>query len=297
MMADKRARIAVCGAGGFIGGHLIADLRRQGYTKLRAVDVKPFDRWYQQFPDVENVSLDLQHLDSCRNAVRDAAIVFNLAADMGGMGFIESNKALCMLSVLINTHLLMASREAGVERFFFSSSACVYSHDKQTDPILAGLAEEEAYPERPQDGSGWDMSAACTRRMRIARCPRTATAGRSSSANGCAGTSQRTSVWSRASRGITTCTGLTAPTTAAGRRRRPRSHGRSRRRFCRAATTSRSGAAASRPGASPTSTIASSARKRSWRATPSRSRSTWEAARRSPSISSSTSLKRSLESD
>jgi GDP-D-mannose 3',5'-epimerase len=156
MKTDKGARIAVCGGGGFIGGHLIADLRRQGYTKLRAVDVKPFDRWYQQFPDVENVSLDLQHLDSCRNAVRDAAIVFNLAADMGGMGFIEANKALCMLTVLINTHLLMASREAGVERFFFSSSACVYSHDKQTDPSIAGLAEEDAYPAMPEDGYGWE---------------------------------------------------------------------------------------------------------------------------------------------
>src|SRR5262245_21376966 len=105
MKTDKKARIAVCGTGGFIGGHLIADLRRQGYTTLRAIDSKPFDSWYQQFPDVDNVCLDLQHLDRCRAAVRDAAVVFNLAADMGGMGFIEANKALCMLSVLINTHL------------------------------------------------------------------------------------------------------------------------------------------------------------------------------------------------
>jgi hypothetical protein len=135
---------------------LIADLRRHGYMRLRAVDVKPPDHWYQRFPDVENLSLDLQQLEACRLAVRDAAIVYNLAADMGGMGFIELNKARCMLSVLINTHLLVAAREVGVERFFFSSSACVYAHDKQTDPDIAGLKEEDAYPALPEDGYGWE---------------------------------------------------------------------------------------------------------------------------------------------
>jgi GDP-D-mannose 3',5'-epimerase len=156
MRIDKLKRIVVCGAGGFIGGHLVADLRRQGYTRLRAIDLKAFDRWYQRFPDVENLVLDLQQLEACRRAVRDAAIVYNLAADMGGMGFIESNKALCMLNVLSNTHLLVAAREVGVERFFFSSSACVYAHGKQTDPYLPGLKEEDAYPAMPEDGYGWE---------------------------------------------------------------------------------------------------------------------------------------------
>src|SRR6266568_3621154 len=127
----KDQLITVCGAGGFIGGHLIADLRQQGFSRLRAVDQKPFDTWYQRFEDVENLQLDLAEKEACRTALRGAAGVYNLAADMGGMGFIENNKALCMLSVLINTHLLQAAREFGVERFFYSSSACVYNGDKQ----------------------------------------------------------------------------------------------------------------------------------------------------------------------
>ncbi|WP_221032922.1 NAD-dependent epimerase/dehydratase family protein [Actomonas aquatica] len=153
-MKDKL--IVVCGAGGFIGGHLVADLIRQGHTRIRAVDLKPLDRWYQRFDDVENLTLDLQGLAACRTAVKDAAWVYNLAADMGGMGFIENNKALCMLTVLINTHLLQAAREVGVERFFYSSSACVYAHDKQTDPTITGLREEDAYPAMPEDGYGWE---------------------------------------------------------------------------------------------------------------------------------------------
>jgi nucleoside-diphosphate-sugar epimerase len=156
MEIDKSDTIVVCGGGGFIGGHLIADLRRQGYTRLRAVDVKPFDRWYQRFPDVENLRLDLRQQEACRDAARGAAVVYNLAADMGGMGFIESHKALCMLSVLINTHLLVAARDAGAARFFFSSSACVYAHDKQTDPGVSGLTEDDAYPAMPEDGYGWE---------------------------------------------------------------------------------------------------------------------------------------------
>jgi nucleoside-diphosphate-sugar epimerase len=123
---------------------------------VRAVDIKPLERWYQRFPEAENLVLDLRRIEDCRRATRGAAIVYNLAADMGGMGFIENNKALCMLSVLINTHLLMASREAGVERFFFSSSACVYAHDKQVDPGVEGLKEEDAYPAMPEDGYGWE---------------------------------------------------------------------------------------------------------------------------------------------
>jgi GDP-D-mannose 3',5'-epimerase len=150
------SKILVCGAGGFIGGHLIADLRRQGHTGLRAVDKKPLDEWYQRFDDVENLSLNLEHLDACERAVEGCDTVYNLAADMGGMGFIELNKALCMLSVLINTHLLLAAKKFGVQRFFFSSSACVYNADKQRDPNVTALKEEDAYPGLPEDGYGWE---------------------------------------------------------------------------------------------------------------------------------------------
>jgi nucleoside-diphosphate-sugar epimerase len=150
------SKILVCGAGGFIGGHLIADLRRQGHTGLRAVDKKPLDEWYQRFDDVENLSLNLEHLDACERAVEGCDTVYNLAADMGGMGFIELNKALCMLSVLINTHLLLAAKKFAVRRFFFSSSACVYNADKQRDPNVTALKEEDAYPALPEDGYGWE---------------------------------------------------------------------------------------------------------------------------------------------
>jgi GDP-D-mannose 3', 5'-epimerase len=148
--------VVVCGAGGFIGGHLIADLRREGRFELRAVDVKPMDEWFQVFDDVDNRVLDLSERDACREAVAGSRYIFNLAADMGGMGFIEANKALCMLSVLINTHLLLAAREEGVERYFFASSACVYAAEKQTTTDVQALREEDAYPAMPEDGYGWE---------------------------------------------------------------------------------------------------------------------------------------------
>ncbi len=148
--------ISVCGAGGFIGGALVADLRAQGYTKIRAIDQKPLDQWYQCFEDVENKVLDLQLKEACHEATKDAHTVYNLAADMGGMGFIENNKALCMLSVLINTHLCMAAKEAGVSRFFYASSACVYNGDKQKSYAVAPLKEQDAYPALPEDGYGWE---------------------------------------------------------------------------------------------------------------------------------------------
>jgi GDP-D-mannose 3',5'-epimerase len=148
-------KIVVCGGGGFIGGHLVADLLRQGAT-VRSVDVKPLDEWYQVFPDAENLQLDLRDKESCERAVNGCDLVYNLAADMGGMGFIENNKALCMLSVLINTHLVMASKDADVNRFFYASSACVYAADKQTDPNVTALKEEDAYPAMPEDGYGWE---------------------------------------------------------------------------------------------------------------------------------------------
>ena len=155
-MSLNSGKIVVCGGGGFIGGHLVADLRRQGVKDIRVIDIKPFGEWFQRFPDVENVEGNLQEKDACERAVAGADIVYNLAADMGGMGFIENNKALCMLSVLINTHLLMAGKEAGVRRYFYASSACVYAADKQTDPKVTALKEADAYPAQPEDGYGWE---------------------------------------------------------------------------------------------------------------------------------------------
>ncbi len=134
MTLAKDSKIVVAGGGGFIGGHLIGSLIGQGFTNLRAVDIKPQDQWYQVFDQVENVVADLRDFHNCKGACEDASHVYNLACDMGGMGFIENNKALCMISVLINTHLLMAARESGVERFFFASSACVYNAEKQLSP-------------------------------------------------------------------------------------------------------------------------------------------------------------------
>ena len=148
--------VLVTGAGGFIGGHLVADLRRQGFRRIRAVDRKPIEDWYQSFSDVDNRVLDLTKLEACRVAAKDAAYVFNLAADMGGMGFIEHNKALCMLSVLTSTHMLLAARDAGARRLFYASSACVYAADKQTEADVPALKEEDAYPAMPEDGYGWE---------------------------------------------------------------------------------------------------------------------------------------------
>jgi nucleoside-diphosphate-sugar epimerase len=153
---DLDALVVVCGAGGFIGGHLVDDLLRQGFRRIRAVDLKPPALWYQCFDETENLRFDLRHRADCENAVAGASVVYNLAADMGGMGFIEQNKALCMLNVLINTHLLMASRDARVERYFFASSACVYAREKQVDPSIDGLKEDDAYPATPEDGYGWE---------------------------------------------------------------------------------------------------------------------------------------------
>jgi nucleoside-diphosphate-sugar epimerase len=148
--------VLVTGAGGFIGGHLVAELRRRGHQRVRAVDIKPLGEWYQQLDEVDNRSLDLQDLAACRQSAEGVRYVFNLAADMGGMGFIELHKAECMLTVLINTHMLMAARDAGVERFFYSSSACVYAAEKQTTAAVLPLREEDAYPAMPEDGYGWE---------------------------------------------------------------------------------------------------------------------------------------------
>jgi GDP-D-mannose 3', 5'-epimerase len=148
-------KILVAGAGGFIGGHLVQELVKKG-NHVRAVDIKPLNEWYQVSTDADNLVLDLRLRDNCYQAVNGYQEVFNLAADMGGMGFIENNKAACMISVLINTHLLLAARECGIERFFYASSACVYNGDKQTDPHNPGLKESDAYPALAEDGYGWE---------------------------------------------------------------------------------------------------------------------------------------------
>ena len=148
--------VVVTGAGGFIGGHLVADLLKEGRFRVRAVDVKPADEWFRVFGEADNRVLDLSDRDACRDVLDGARFVFNLAADMGGMGFIEANKARCMLSVLINTNLLLAAREQEVERFFFASSACVYAADKQTSTDVSPLRESDAYPAMPEDGYGWE---------------------------------------------------------------------------------------------------------------------------------------------
>ena len=135
---------------------MVADLVRRGHDQIRAVDLKPIDRWCQRFPQVESLQLDLQEKGACETGLRGSRLVYNLAADMGGMGFIEHNRARCMLSVLINTHLLLAARQAGTERFFFASSACVYAAEKQTDPNVTALKESDAYPAMPEDGYGWE---------------------------------------------------------------------------------------------------------------------------------------------
>jgi GDP-D-mannose 3', 5'-epimerase len=148
-------KIVIAGAGGFIGGHLVKELIKKG-RNVRAVDMKPLNEWYQVSNEADNLVLDLRLRENCYQAVNGCSEVFNLAADMGGMGFIENNKAACMISVLINTHLLIASRDCGIERFFYASSACVYNGDKQTDPNNPGLKEADAYPALAEDGYGWE---------------------------------------------------------------------------------------------------------------------------------------------
>jgi GDP-D-mannose 3', 5'-epimerase len=147
--------IVVAGAGGFIGGHLVARLRTEG-RPVRAVDIKPLSEWYQVFDDAENVVADLKLRGECERVCAGADQVYQLAADMGGMGFIEHHKGLCMLSVLTNTHMLLAAVDAGVSRFFYSSSACVYAADKQLSPDVTPLKESDAYPAMAEDGYGWE---------------------------------------------------------------------------------------------------------------------------------------------
>ncbi len=157
MQMDKDGLVVVTGGGGFIGGHLVKHFIDSGFKSVRSVDLKPMTDWYQTHGAAENLQLDCMDLENCRRVVKDARYVFNLAADMGGMGFIENNKAACMLSVLINTHMLMAAKEAGVsERFFYSSSACIYPAYRQGDADVTALKEDDAYPAQAEDGYGWE---------------------------------------------------------------------------------------------------------------------------------------------
>jgi nucleoside-diphosphate-sugar epimerase len=153
---NKDSEVLVAGGGGFIGGWLVRSLHDQGYTNVRVVDSKPMSNWYQVFDDYDNQVLDLKDAQNCKTAMKGKNQVFNMAADMGGMGFIELHKAECMLSVLINTNLLQAAKAEGIERFFYASSACVYAADKQETPNVPALKESDAYPAMPEDGYGWE---------------------------------------------------------------------------------------------------------------------------------------------
>ena len=147
--------VFVGGAGGFIGGHLTKKLISMGANVI-AVDVKPLNLWFQKFAEAKNFSLDLKLAKNCEESLHDCEYVFNMACNMGGMGFIENNKAECMLSVLINTNLLIASKKFKIKKYFFSSSACVYNSEKQKDTFIEALKESDAYPAMPEDGYGWE---------------------------------------------------------------------------------------------------------------------------------------------
>ena len=148
-------KILVAGGGGFIGGHLAKTLVNRGH-EVRVVDVKPLDQWYQKIEGAENIVANLEEKEACYSASEGCDEVYNLACNMGGMGFIENNKALCMLSILINTHLLMAAKEFNIKKYLYSSSACVYAADKQTETEIIALKESDAYPAMPEDGYGWE---------------------------------------------------------------------------------------------------------------------------------------------
>ncbi len=154
--AGKDDLIVVAGAGGFIAGALVRYFKDRGFTRIRAVDKKPLPHWYQVTPGAESLVLDLSDFESCRIASRGAAEVYNLAADMGGMGFIERNRVECLRSILINTHLIEASYQAGARRYFYSSSACAYNTDLQKDPKVRALKESDAYPAMAERGYGWE---------------------------------------------------------------------------------------------------------------------------------------------
>jgi hypothetical protein len=222
----SQKRIVVGGGGGFIGGHLAQRFLDAGH-QVRIADIKPLDEWYQVHDDAENFQLDLKDRDSCTKAVEGCHEIYQLAADMGGMGFIENNKTLCMLSVLTSTHMLMAAQKAGCcERFFFSSSACVYNASKQTDPNVCSLKEADAYP---ADASLLNDSVVIT---------------------------AKTLIFRHASLGSTTSTAPTEHGMVVERRRQQQSVARSSTPRPKACTRSKSGAMVPKRGVSCTSMIA-----------------------------------------
>src|SRR6267143_1510578 len=148
--------IVITGAGGFIGGNLAKYFRDKGFTHIRAVDQKPVCEWYLHVPGVENLCLDCSNEENCKRVCESAVEVYNLAADMGGMGFIERFRVECLRSVLINTHMIEAAYRAGAQRYFFSSSACVYNTQLQQDPNVRPLRESDAYPAMAERGYGWE---------------------------------------------------------------------------------------------------------------------------------------------
>ena len=153
---NKDDLIVVAGAGGFIAGALVRHFSDQGFTRIRAIDKKPLPVWYQRTPGVECLTLDLTEEANCRRAVEGAVEVYNLAADMGGMGFIERFRVECLRSVLVNTHLIESAYRAGAQRYFFSSSACAYNTTLQEDPNVRALKESDAYPAMSERGYGWE---------------------------------------------------------------------------------------------------------------------------------------------
>ena len=150
------SKILICGAGGFIGGHLASKFLNDKNIELICADIKPLEYWFQKFENSKNFCLDLKDYNNALKVTEGVDYVFNFACNMGGMGFIENNKAECMLSVLVNTNLLSASVKNDCKKFFFSSSACVYNASKQNDTFVEGLKEEDAYPADPEDGYGWE---------------------------------------------------------------------------------------------------------------------------------------------
>jgi nucleoside-diphosphate-sugar epimerase len=152
----KTDLIVITGGGGFIGGNLALHFRKKGFTNIRAVDKKPLTKWYLRVPGVKNLCLDVSNEENCRRVCKGAVEVYNLAADMGGMGFIERFRVECLRSILINTHMIEAAYQAGVKRYFYSSTACVYNTLLQKDPKVRALKESDAYPAMAERGYGWE---------------------------------------------------------------------------------------------------------------------------------------------